>query len=165
MFGYFFLILSVPHSSEFSLSFTLRKLITNLRTDNAGKTQKTVNATNISRMSIVLQKKANQIQDCSLKPQLVASSLLVSGSFIMCLIGLRTVNIPAIQVSLSVHSFLNFTVIETWILFFPDHRLKRIECLPKGISPHTLLLSNNEISKVENLQHFAHLQQARDLVY
>ena len=39
--------------------------------------------------------------------------------------------------------------------------LKRIECLPKGISPSTLLLSNNEISKVDNLQYFVHLQQVR----
>ena len=40
-----------------------------------------------------------------------------------------------------------------------DRGLKKIECLSKGISPCTLLLSNNEISKVENLQYFAHLQQ------
>lgn len=40
--------------------------------------------------------------------------------------------------------------------------LKRIECLPKGVSPYTLLLSNNEISVVENLQYFGHLQQVRN---
>ena len=41
-----------------------------------------------------------------------------------------------------------------------DRHLKRIERLSEGISPLTLLLSSNEISRVENLQYFAHLQQA-----
>ena len=49
------------------------------------------------------------------------------------------------------------------VLFTAGRHLKRIECLPKGISPCTLLLSNNEISKVENLQYFAHLQQVRTM--
>lgn len=40
-----------------------------------------------------------------------------------------------------------------------NRHLKRIERLSEGISPLTLLLSSNEISRVENLQYFAHLQQ------
>lgn len=45
------------------------------------------------------------------------------------------------------------------VINLSNHHLKRIECLPEGISAFTLLLSNNEISKLENLQYFAHLQQ------
>ena len=45
-----------------------------------------------------------------------------------------------------------------------DRHLKRIERLSEGISPLTLLLSSNEISRVENLQYFAHLQQVRTAV-
>lgn len=40
-----------------------------------------------------------------------------------------------------------------------NRNLKTIGHLPKGVSPYTLLLSNNAISKVENLQYFIHLQQ------
>ncbi|XP_067027627.1 uncharacterized protein [Acropora muricata] len=40
-----------------------------------------------------------------------------------------------------------------------NRHLKRIERLSEGLSPLTLLLSSNEISRVENLQYFAHLQQ------
>lgn len=49
--------------------------------------------------------------------------------------------------------------IDTGVVNLSSRHLRRIERLPKGLSPSTLLLSNNEISKVENLQHFAHLQQ------
>lgn len=62
----------------------------------------------------------------------------------------------AFVITIILFSRINFVVV-----FFSDRHLRRIDCLPKGISPSTLLLSNNEISKVENLQYFAHLQQVR----
>ena len=62
----------------------------------------------------------------------------------------------ACVITIILFSRINFVVV-----FFSDRHLRRIDCLPKGISPSTLLLSNNEISKVENLQYFANLQQVR----
>ena len=57
---------------------------------------------------------------------------------------------------------LAFSCLNLVSFFIADHNLKTIGHLPKGVSPYTLLLSNNAISKVENLQYFIHLQQVRD---
>ena len=38
-------------------------------------------------------------------------------------------------------------------------RLERINPTQEGILHQTLILENNDITRIENLQHFAHLQQ------